>query len=483
MNSVLRIASEEWRYWSRSRLAISAVILLMAILAAAVVSTFSRIEAAAQTQSSLQQIAEETFLSQPDRHPHRMVHYGHYVFRKPTPLATIDPGVDPLTGTVMFLEGHRQNSATFPASYTAPRVAGFSYLTPAFTYQVLVPLVLIVVSFSAFSRERELLTDVQMMAQGVDGKTLWAGKSLALIALAAVFAIPLAIGAIATVLLGESWIAALTMTLSYYLYLAFWALLVVAVSALASSSALSLLWCCVAWVAMTVVIPRVTSDAADAIVDVEGKIATDLALLDDLRAAGDLHDATDPAFQQLRAELLEQYDVDDVTELPVNFRGVVAVEGEANQTEILNRYADERMARQQQQASFVNFGAMLTPTLAIRSASMQVAGSNLSNHHRFLREAEEARFEFVQGLNRVHVEQLSYQDDINRNRGEEGWKRARVGANNWQVLRTFDFQATPATARISAAAPSVGWLALWILVAAGLGRSRASTISRALDAR
>ena len=45
-----------------------------------------------------------------------MVHYGHYVFRTPAPLARFDPGLDAVTGQSIFLEGHRQNTAMFAAS-------------------------------------------------------------------------------------------------------------------------------------------------------------------------------------------------------------------------------------------------------------------------------------------------------------------------------------------------------------------------------
>ncbi|MEO0579780.1 MAG: delta 1-pyrroline-5-carboxylate reductase, partial [Pseudomonadota bacterium] len=190
MTGSLRIVAEEWRYWSRSRLAVSATGLLLVVILAAVISTVSRVQSESDARRSMQIAAEETFLAQPDRHPHRMVHYGHYVFRTPAPLAVIDPGVDPLTGTVMFLEGHRQNTATFPAAYTAPQVAGFEYLTPAFTYQVLVPLVLVVVGFSIVSRERELQTDVQLTVQGLGSRALWTGKSLALLSLSVLLLLP-----------------------------------------------------------------------------------------------------------------------------------------------------------------------------------------------------------------------------------------------------------------------------------------------------
>lgn len=466
MSGAGRIFFEEWRYWSRSRLAISAMLLLLVVVLAAVISTVSRVQADADARRTMQTAAEEAFLSQPDRHPHRMVHYGHYVFRTPAPLAIVDPGVDPLTGAVLFLEGHRQNTATFPASYTAPRVAGFKFLTPAFAYQVLVPLVLIVVGFSTVARERELQTDVQLVAQGVSPSQLWVGKSLALLTLAAVLLVPLAVGSILAAGRGESLLAVGTVVLAYFAYLAFWSFAIVGISARTGTAAMSLLWCCVTWMFVALLAPRVASDLAGSIAPVTGKIASDYALTEELRELGDGHNAADPAFAGLRARVMDQYGVDREDDLPVNMRGIVAEASEASLTKVLNRYAEERMAEETAQAIVARNGAYLSPMLAIRNASMQLAGSDLENHHRFLREAEVARFDFVQGLNRAHINELSYVDDINRGNDEASGMRARISADNWRVLQSFDFRPAPAGERVRAAAPGLLLLLLWCIAAA-----------------
>ena len=98
MSLVLTIAGEEWRLWKRSRLAATAMGLFAALLIATSLFTGLRMSDAQHTREHQQHAAEETFLSQPDRHPHRMVHYGHYAFRTPPPLSIIDPGVDAVTG-------------------------------------------------------------------------------------------------------------------------------------------------------------------------------------------------------------------------------------------------------------------------------------------------------------------------------------------------------------------------------------------------
>ena len=142
-----------------------------------------------------------------------------------------------------------------------------------------------------------------------------------------------------------------------------------------------------AWFATSLVIPRIGVMTAGAALPMEGKIITDMRMKEDLRKLGDGHNAADPAFAKLRANLLAQYDVDTVEELPINFRGAVAQKSEADLTDTLNAYAERSMASETAQADLVaNFG-WLSPYVAISTASRQIAGTDLATHHRFLREA------------------------------------------------------------------------------------------------
>mgnify|MGYP000527768769 CR=1 FL=1 len=92
----------------------------------------------------------------------------------------------------------------------------------------------------------------------------------------------------------------------------------------------------------------------------------------------------------------------------------------------------------------------------------------------FLEEAETVRYDFIQGLNKAHIEALSYEDDMNRNKDAASWEKARVSANNWQVLNEYQFTAAPVQQRISAATlPMVSlclWLGLFGFVAVAAGR-------------
>jgi len=477
MRTAIYIAAQEWRYWSRTRLVAAVAMLAFLLIIVSSFTTFKQITTEKEARTSLQVAAEQTFRDQPARHPHRMVHYGHYVFRTPTALAPLDPGIDPFTGTVMFLEGHRQNTATFSPSYDGAKAGPFSALTPALTYQLFVPLVLLIIGFSSVTREREASTDRQLITSGVSAPTILMGKMLALISAAGLLLIPIFVGGVWSG--ADSNITAVFLAL-YTAYLLAWVMIIIAVSTWSARSSSSLLSLISIWVCLCILAPRLLAGFANAQIPTASQIETDMEVVVALREIGDGHNANDPAFNRLRESLFEKYSVDRVEDLPVNFRGVVAQAAEADLTDILNEYAEKRMANRVKQTAMVSSLQFISPFVALQSASMIAAGTDLRTHHRFLRQAEATRFEFVQGLNKVHAEKMAYADDIRRNSDSEASQRTRMSAENWRVLQDFDFSPFPAENRLSLVIGSLLLLVLWSLLAAlvsWFGARRLSEVS------
>lgn len=470
MSRVFTIAAAEWRLWMRSKAALAALLAVVLIISATSVLTAVRLTEERQERVHQQEVAEETFLSQPARHPHRMVHYGHYVFRTPSPLAIIDPGVDSVTGQSIFLEGHRQNTAMFADTRAGANVGGFQTLSPASVYQTLIPLLLIALGHGVFVREREARTLAPLLAQGVSGVTLYMGKALALAGLGAALLIPMLIMSLIGVVSGEAVGVSLALVVVYGAYLLVWSALIVLVSAVVRTRGVVLGTLVFIWLAWSLVTPRLAVGSAGAAAPSPGKLETDYQLLADLRELGDGHNAADPAFNALRANLLAEYNVDTVEELPINFRGVVAQASEAKLTAVMNEYAERRMAQEVRQSLHANSFGWLSPVLAVSAASRHLAGVDLETHHRFLREAEAVRFEFIQGLNKSHIEELSYNDDINRNQSAEAARRARISPENWTVLNQFRFEPATPDERFRAATASITMLTVWLmaLVTAGV---------------
>ena len=473
MMSAVKIARDEIRYWWRSGLALSALIILFLLVCVSIFVTTERMHQAHEDREQMQEKAHDTFLEQPDRHPHRMVHYGHYVFRTPPPLSSLDPGVDSVTGTSIFLEGHRQNTAMFAEKRQSPNLSLFSAFTPAFIMQTLAPLFIVLMGFTALTRETEAGTLSMLRAQGVSIGSLLAGKTAALLLAAFVALIPLII---VVILAGESALVSFSFVGGYMVYLAFWCVLSVFVSSLVKMANTSLLTLFVLWIVFVLLIPRIASSTAEAAFDVPGKIENDFAMQNALKTVGDGHNAGDSAFQVLKVNLLRQYDVDTVEELPINFRGIVAETAEADLTKIMNEFAENRMRAEKDQAAINWRFSLLSPLVALEEMSEILAGVDLEGYHRFLREAERVRFDFVQSLNRAHAEQMAYVDDIRRSSDPDSEKRTRISASNWSALEDFHFEPPPPSERLARALPSFGLMLFWLValgfIALWFGRTR-----------
>lgn len=463
MSPTLIIAGAEWRQWRRSRLVITVVALFAIILTSVSLLTALRMQAEAYERAHHQTESEQTFLSQPDRHPHRMIHYGHYIFRTPMPLSLFDPGLDAVTGKVMFLEGHRQNSATFSESAASADLGGMSALTPAMIYQILAPLLIILLGHSAIIREREARTLVPLLSQGVSGLTLFMGKFLALFLFVLLLLAPLTVSALISIANGASSLAAASLVMVYLLYLSVWACLTLLMSLTFEKRSTVVAALATLWLVLTLVLPAVAVDMASRALPVAGKIETELTMIAEVQELGDGHDVDDSVYSDVQSSLLAEQGVDRLEDLDVNIRGVLAQFAEKKLTETLNVYAKRRMEAESSQAKFLASQGWLSPALAVAVASRTVSGTDLEHYHRFLREAEELRFEFVSGLNQVHAEQLSYVDDINRNRDEESFNRTRMDAANWQLLDEFHFEPANSLVRLANASSSIAMLLSWLM--------------------
>ncbi|MGB0897847.1 MAG: ABC transporter permease [Psychrobium sp.] len=460
-SKVITIAKDEWRYWLRSKLAISVLTVGLLLTLSSVIVTAINTHQLAEARASLQHDAEHRFAEQPDRHPHRMVHYGHYAFRTPSPLSMLDPGVDSYTGNSIFLEGHRQNSAMFADHRQGTALTSLGSLSPAFIVQVLAPLLLLLIGYSSISRERESKTLTFILSQGTSFFTVLQGKGLALLSVVGLIMLPMLASGVIAVSQGESVAIVSSFFAGYAVYLLIWVLLILVLSSVFSKNSDSFTTLAFSWVLLCIVMPRIASSTAANTVPAAGKLETDFAVLAELRQLGDGHNSADPAFAKLKASLLAQYDVATIEELPVNFKGIVAGASEAKLTSVLNRFAEQRMANELAQTEVSRGFGWLSPMVAIRSFSMITANTGIEIHHRFMRETETLRFDFVQALNKLHAEKLSYQDDANRGKSLEDARKARVSAENWQVLNEFKFQGDSANTRLSRSVMATLQLLFW----------------------
>jgi len=455
---VKRIAFEEWRALLRDRAAVFGLALLTVLMLVASLSAWEQQRHASAERARYQGAVDAQFKAQPDRHPHRMVHYGQFVFRPLNPLAAFDPGIDGFTGNTLFLEGHRQNSANFGDVRQTSLLLRFGALTPAFVLQVLAPLLLVFFGHAAVARERESGTLRILLAQGVASRQVVLGKLIALSGFAGLMLLPALLGlALLAASSAALWTSAGMLAAGYCAWLLLWSLAVVLVSLLCTRGRDALLVLLAAWAVVVILLPRWIPDLANQAVAVPTRFENGIHVQREYIALGDAHNPDDPKFKAYREGLLKQYGVTRVEDLPVNFKGLVGMEGERKSSSLFNRYAADTFARQARQNAIVDGFGWLAPTLALRRLSMAASGTDLVNFRSFTEQGERYRYSLVQGLNRLQAEQVAYADDTTPG------KENRVSHDHWQAFPAFHFEEAPLADTVARIAPAAVILLAWLL--------------------
>ncbi|MGO3127098.1 MAG: ABC transporter permease [Luteimonas sp.] len=467
MSVTASILRNELRAMARNRTVLTGILLLAMLAVVATVVSLHHMAGASEYRTRQQAAAQAAFDAQPDRHPHRVVHYGHFVYRLPSALAAFDAGVDPFTGSSMFLEGHRQNTANFGDVMQGSVLTRFGQLTPAFVLQILAPLVLVFLGHGVLAQERERGTLRQLLLQGAPLRAIVAGKLSALFVVALVFMLPAFAGlGMMAVAPGASVGVAVSLMLAYALYLGVWCALIAAVSALTTRRRDALLALVGLWAVVALLVPRIAPDVAYAAFPLPDRLQTDVGIAADLRDIGDSHDPDDPYFAGFKRDVLARYDVERIEDLPVNYRGLVAVEGERLTSGLFDTYATRSADIQHRQNALVAGFAALSPAIALRQVSMIAAATDLSAHLHFLEQAEAHRYRMVQTLNQLQADGVHYADDTARDAGAD--VRKRVDSAHFQAIPEFAFAPAAAGDLMRAMLPHALVLLGWLLAAGAL---------------
>ncbi|WP_285019113.1 DUF3526 domain-containing protein [Novosphingobium sp. fls2-241-R2A-195] len=467
MNAAPLIARDELRLMRRNRVAVIACVLLVLLTLVAVASSWSHQRGIEDLRARHQHEAEQAFDMQPDRHPHRMVHYGTFIFRPLSALAAFDPGVDAFTGNSMFLEGHRQNTANFGDVNQSSLLVRFGQLTPAFVLQTVAPLLLIFLGYGAVARETERGTLRVLMMQGATRGAIVRGKLRALGTVALLVMLPAILGLVA--LAGTSGAASLPMAvivLGYAAWLLLWVTAIVLVSTLVGRSRDALLALVAIWAVSVVLLPRVAPDIASAAVPLQNRLQTEVAIARDLRRLGDAHNPDDPHFAAFKRSVLRLYGVTRVEDLPVNYKGLLAVEGEKVTSALFERYSGESYAAQGSQNAIVGMVGAISPAIALRSLSMAAAGTDFAAHRSFLEQAEAYRYDLVQRLNRLQADGVTYANDTASDADAD--RRKRIAAGNWEKMPDFTYRAPDGATLAARALPGLVVIAGWLMLAGAL---------------
>jgi ABC-2 type transport system permease protein len=392
--TILIVARAEWLHLRRDGRFQTASILYALMLAFAAAFAWMHHTQVEAERLDAQTSERERWLEQGEKHPHAAAHYGFYIFRPLHPLSWLESGTTPYLGTAIFLEAHRKNEVVFRPIDDGTGMERFGVFNLATVLAVLLPLLIILVFHDRLSTEREQQTLPLLICQGLTPGGLFFGK-LAAGCLVLALWLAAAAGVAATVILvsGVSllhWdtLARLAMLILTYGGLgALFLSATLAASAWARSSFNAVGLLLGFWMIGFLIAPRVLNDHAARTLPLPTRFAFELAMQEDLNDRTALREV-------LTAEtsrLLELHGVDDIADLPVNFRAINLQLGEEHSNAVFDRHYNALFDRMDAQNNFIQRQALAVPLLAARAVGMSMAGTDFNHHRSFIESAETYR--------------------------------------------------------------------------------------------
>lgn len=445
----IKDATEIWRD-GRFRWAAG---LLFFLLIAAVAGGVHNQSQIARQHADAQRAERDVWLDKGDMNPHAAAHYGAFVFKPVQPLSAIDPGLDPFVGVFVFLEAHKQQLARHRPIEDATPTRRLGQLTPASAVLVLLPLLVVSLTFSSFAAERESGTLRPLLAMGVSRGSLLIGKAIgAMLPLAAVIVPATLIGAALVFwnapLDPEAPIAARAVGLGvvYLVHTLIWVALGLTVSARARTQGAALVVLLALWFANAFIMPPLAMAVAKWIAPSPSAIEFAASIAGEK----DTWPTWDARVDGVMARFLDGEF--ESTLAPANVEVVALLESEADETALYDRKFAELFQRYQQQARYYERAGALAPTLAARTLSMALAGTDEAHDREFAGAAGRYRTAMLTTLN----SELAASGRLNT------FDYTR-GRDLWEQVPPFDYDVPSAGWAISQRAWSAAALAAWLL--------------------
>lgn len=397
------IIKNEWLQYSRDQRLKWLICFLLLISAIALWHQLDFQHQLQATRMKAQRESREEWLSQELKHPHIAAHFGNYAYKKPALLHCFDPGLSIYTGTSVYMEPHRQNDLLFSKGQESDTGLRFGWLSPALICQLLLPLLMIVLSFNTINGEYEKGTMSLLLSQGVTFRQLLFAKTLAVFLVFELFMTAyLLVTATAAALLLKTAVdpaSLLYLWLVYSCYCLIWSLMGVYVSSRIKNLGTSIAVLLLCWMLTSILLPRIAANVAENVYPVATNYQFRRQIAEAIEKGLDGHDAQSDRAKRIEQELLAKYKVDSVEQLPFNFEGYIMQQGEEYSSKVYDNYFGDIFNSLKKQKKLQSWLGLGSPFVSLRNISMAASGASLESEIDFQQQAEHYRRAFVQDLN------------------------------------------------------------------------------------
>ena len=465
MKTIYLLAKKEIKIIFRKRLIFAMNLIILALLG---IAFYAGLMVFAEQQKNIQQAQQDKrkeWLNQGEKHPHIAAHYGTFVFKPKSVLSLFDLGLDNYTGTSVYLEAHYQHEFMFRPAESHSSMIRFGELSVALVLQILVPLLIIFLSFTAFTEERESGTLTLLASQGLSIRKFAWGKILAYLTI--VYLLLLLFGGAGFLFLNELPIdhqipdiltRMLLLVLFYGLYIFFFTVLSVWISLITKNSRTSLLSLLSIWILLTIVIPKITANLGESLYPLPSMQIYKEAIQKDIDQGLDGKSSSAKRMEALKKTYLEKYQVDSLHKLPVNFGGISLQAGEEYGDKVHRVHWHQLMDRIENQNKVSQLVSLFNPYLALRNISMGLAATDQYAFVDFQKQVKTYRMKLIKRMNTDMAENSKYGEFY-------GYK---TGKDLWEQVEEFDYQTLACPSVLMNYPVEIGSLLMWSLIILGL---------------
>jgi ABC-2 type transport system permease protein len=401
---MVNIILNEWKMLTRNRVFIYATIFFVLSLSLVVWMGIVQNRGQQSLQTKAQEHVRQQWENLESMNPHRAAHYGSFAFKSINLLSSMDGGINDITGNVIQLEGHVQNEIIYSDASQSLSISKFGKLKSSLLLQYVIPLFLIFLTYGSISNEKETQRIKLLIFNGTSLTKLVFAKSLSiwiygLCLLAVTIMIQIILGNTNTEIFQRLTLIIFAYSVYYYIITSlatyFSARLKNNTSALSSILAIWILW--------TIFLPKIWGNAVENIHLLPSRKSFKESMREERSQGIDGHNPYDKRREELQKKYLNEYNVDSLDQLPINFDGIVMQADEEYGNLVWDKHFGNNYLILKKQKSLYQISGLLNPFASLQSASMGFCGTDMVHHLDFLRKAEDYRRVFIKELNDKHA--------------------------------------------------------------------------------
>jgi len=404
-----------------------------------------------------------------EMNPHGAAHYGTYIFKPANLLSSLDEGVNSITGNVLKVEGHVQNEIIHSEASQMQVVSKFGKLKSSLLLQYILPLLLIFLAFHAINSEKQSGRLKLLILQGADLTKIVFAKTFS-VWLYSILLLGLTIVVYALLNLNfitkDIILRTLLFFLSYSLYYFILIGLTIYFSTRFKNTSLALTAMLGFWIVWTIFLPNILMSSVEKWHELPSREEFKKGMSDDRSLGIDGHNPFDERSEDLKQEILDKYDVDDVSQLPINFEGIRMQEDEEYGNIVWDKHFGNLGAVLFKQKRSYQIGGIVNPFISLQNVSMGFAGNDNLHHQQFLLQVEKYRRVFIKTLNNEYAFGGSKTGDWN-------WK---ADSNFFKSIEDFKYKPTAIASVVSNYKIDLLLLITWSLLVSFLLISRTDKI-------